>query len=239
MVSTMAFSLIGSMIPVVPRMEIPPSTPSMGLNVRRARSSPLGTDTVMQISSSRSLFWSASQTADSIILLGTRLMAGMPTSCSSPFFVTVPTPSPPSRRTPGYSSSRKLFSGLSCRNSARARISVPLVTSGSSPESFVTAYSAPKAHGSFRTGRETFCPSGSFSVISFRSSPVRRSQAAADAAAAAQVPVVRPHRSFFPFFSTCSFMDQILHLPQFSLLLRISHQDLQVLCRMSPVCSLQ
>ena len=48
MVATIAASDIGSTMPVVPRIEMPPSIPSIGLKVRCASSAPAGTEIVIR-----------------------------------------------------------------------------------------------------------------------------------------------------------------------------------------------
>ena len=84
-VSSSACSLIGSTMPVVPRIEMPPSIPSFPLKVLAASSSPRGTEIVTSIPgpvrtlSSPRYFTSTSRTASSIILLGVLLIAASPT----------------------------------------------------------------------------------------------------------------------------------------------------------------
>jgi len=131
-VSRRACSLMGSTIPVVPRMEMPPTMPSFGLKVFSASARPSGTEMVTErpthrarpglVSSLvRSLFGmsrrsfesscrapgkhseTASRTACAIMARGVLLMAAAPTGWSSPGLVTRPTPSPPSIEIPGWS----------------------------------------------------------------------------------------------------------------------------------------
>ena len=106
-------------------------------------------------------------------------MAASPTGRSRPGFVTRPTPAPPSISMP-----------LSVFVTA-ARISMPSVTSGSSPASFLTAQwaalpSMRQDSGSTSTGH----PLGVTSRTTAGASPVSSRAAAPAAASAAQVPVV-------------------------------------------------
>ena len=71
-----ASSDFGITRPEVPSTESPPSTPSRGLKVRRAISSPPGMLTVTR----RGPAGNASRTAAAIIVRGTGLMAGSPGS---------------------------------------------------------------------------------------------------------------------------------------------------------------
>src|SRR6266568_4534813 len=173
----------GRTIPVVPRIEMPPTIPSLGLVVLRAIHSPSGTlITTSAPPSSRS---SASPTAAVIWRRGTGLIAGPPTTRPRPGRVTVPTPSPPSSRSPG--SARRLRRAVSC---------APLVTSGSSPASLTTTASAqPSPSSHLATGNETRRAERG-RPISTRTTgrPLSSAVAAALAAAAAQVPVVQPVR---------------------------------------------
>src|SRR5204863_8421505 len=82
-----------------------------------------------------------SVTACVIILRGTGLIAGPPTSSPSPGLVTTPTPSPPDNSTPAPS--RQETVAVRC---------APWVTSGSSPASFTTTACAAS---STRTARST------------------------------------------------------------------------------------
>lgn len=78
-VSSRACSLIGSTIPLVPKTEIPPSIPSLGLNVFFASSTPCGMDISILIPPSYPYISHASSTSLKIICLGTRLIAAFPT----------------------------------------------------------------------------------------------------------------------------------------------------------------
>ena len=138
MVSVRACSLMGSTIPVVPRMERPPTIPSLGLNVFWASASPSGAEMVTFSVPQNPASPAACRTASVIIFLGTLLMAGAPTGCSSPGFVTRPIPSPPSStiRTGSESGSCRLSESFF----TSAKTSIPWVISGSSPASFRTAH---------------------------------------------------------------------------------------------------
>ena len=91
---------MGSTIPVVPIIDIPPTIPNLGLNVFFATVSPCGAKIVIfktlsfpSIDSKLSpisflISWF-------IILSGVGFIAGLPTSTLRPFFVTTPIPVPP------------------------------------------------------------------------------------------------------------------------------------------------
>ena len=180
MVSTMACSLMGSTIPEVPRTDSPPSMPSRGLKVRRARSAPPGMETITSAPPAAPAASSSACTASAIIRRGTRLMAAAPTGWSRPGLVTRPTPSPPSMHTPGAPVRR-----------TDAHTSIPSVTSASSPASLRTAQravpsAASRAAGSTSTGQ----PLGVRRHSKAGRCPVSSSLAAPAAANAAQVPVV-------------------------------------------------
>ena len=106
-------------------------------------------------------------------------MAAAPTGCSSPGFVTRPTPSPPSISMP-----EAIFS--TC-----AAIRCPLVTSISSPPSLTTAaYAAPPTRRHSSSATSTTRPLGVSSRTLSGAVPVSSNRAAPAAASAAQVPVV-------------------------------------------------
>ena len=171
MVSLYAWCDSGRTIPLVPRMERPPSTPSRGLSVFLARVSPsvTKTSTSTRLSLPVSQASSTSSTAHWIICLGTGLMAGSPTFTGSPGLVTSPTPSPAL-----YTISVLAFVGPRIRT--RAPISAPWVTSGSSPASLTTEHSEVfpsnrlRRRGTLRT-----LPSGRVTEIGFSGIPVNRS----------------------------------------------------------------
>jgi hypothetical protein len=81
----------GFMMPDTPTMDIPPTIPSLGLNVRAAISSPPGTETVTVRGTSGC---NKAMMLLRIISRGTRFMAGLPGGKSNPGRVTVPTPGP-------------------------------------------------------------------------------------------------------------------------------------------------
>ena len=180
-VSTRAFSLIGSTIPVVPRIEIPPSIPNRGLNVFLAISSPPGTDISTSIPRFAPYFSKIRRQFSRIIFLGTGLIAGSPTAHCKPLAVTTPTPFPPMIPTaPSWSPNR-----------TSAKISAPWVTSGSSPPSLVTEQRTRSLPISiFCRENSAFSPPGKETAtvsVFFCDSSI---SAAAVAAAAAQLPVV-------------------------------------------------
>ena len=96
MVSTRAVSLMGSTMPLVPRTDIPPTMPSLGLKVFSASVSPSGIEMTTSNPPVYPVADMTSSSASFIMLLGTRLIAAFPTGWSSPFLVTLPTPFPPS-----------------------------------------------------------------------------------------------------------------------------------------------
>ena len=71
---------------------MPPSIPSLGLNVFLAISSPCGIEIII---STLSPFGSTLNTSSRIIFLGTGFIAHSPLGTNNPSFVTVPTPFPP------------------------------------------------------------------------------------------------------------------------------------------------
>src|ERR671921_313051 len=119
-------------------------------------------------------------------------MAGAPTGSPSAALVTMPTPSP-----------RPSSSPCSSRHETRAVRWAPSVTSGSSPASLITTASAHESLRSHRftsnsTRRSRPLP-GSFTSTRVCGRPLVSALAAAFAAAAAQVPVVQPVLSLWPF----------------------------------------
>src|SRR5215212_5951228 len=170
-------------MPVVPRMEMPPTMPRRALVVFSAIFSPPGT-----LMTTRTPRWSGSRTSSTeyeIIRCGTAFMAGPPTGSPSPGLVTMPTPSPRSSSSP-----------CSSLHETRA------VTSGASASSMITTASAHEALRSHRstsnwTRRSRPLP-GSFTSTRVCGRPLASPLAAAFAAAAAQVPVVHPVLRFWP-----------------------------------------
>src|SRR4026209_1528922 len=174
----------GITIPVVPKIDIPPMIPNLGLSVFLAISSPLGT---LMITDTPYLCFSSPRTsfiARFIIFSGVGLMAGLPISSPNPGLVTLPTPLPPSIM---------ILSGVS-NNDTLAQISAPLVTSGSSPPSLIAAAVTDLSLSyllqdiftviCFPLGSETLTFDSLFPFINIES--------AALVVAAAQVPVVNP-----------------------------------------------
>ena len=119
-------------IPLVPKIEIPPMIPSLGLSVFSAISFPLGTDITsfipffLRIDSATSVIFSI------IIFFGVGLIAASPISKPKPGLVTRPTPFPPSISI--------VF--ILVVSSKSTMISAPCVTSGSSPPSLITLHLA-------------------------------------------------------------------------------------------------
>ena len=179
MVLTMAVSLMGSTMPLVPSMDIPPSIPRRGLNVDPAILLPSGTDITTENPPVYPHAEATSSSASRIIDLGTLFMAASPGGWSSPRRVTLPTPSPPSMDIPE-----------GARDTVE-RTSAPWVASMSSPPSFLTAQDAdPPFMTASSTGRSRTIPLGVAIDTDPAFLPVRSIPAAALDAAAAQVPVV-------------------------------------------------
>ena len=195
-VAVQAAAESGLTTPVVPRMEMPSMIPRRALRVFFASFFPFGTDIVTVIAGvirgrlvpRLRLSSTASLTASSIIRLGTGLIAGSPTGRARPGLVTTPTPSPPLI---------VIVRGLPDSSIVTsARISALLVTSGSSPASFMVDAEAclipsmSTRHSIERTANLTLEPSGK--GISMLSGPACDTSAnvAALAAAAAHAPVV-------------------------------------------------
>src|SRR5829696_4208281 len=176
-------------MPVVPRMEMPPTMPRRALVVFSAIFSPPGT--LMTTRTPRSSGSRASSTEYEIIRRGTAFMAGPPTGSPSPGLVTTPTPSPRSSSSP-----------CSSRHETRAVRWAPSVTSGSSPASLTTtasAHESPKSHRSTSNSTRRSRPfPGNLTSTRACGRPPASALAAALAAAAAQLPVVQPVLSFWP-----------------------------------------
>ena len=182
----------GRTMPDVPMIEIPPMIPNFGLNVRAANSFPPGTEIVTTTSfilPDRPFSSSIVVNSPVIRRRGVALMAGPPISRPRPGSVTVPTPSPARNRKAGVGD-------CPACNSIRAITEQPFVTSGSSPESFITVHRAAlSAHSVAATGSMIFSPEGSVMQLTICSVWFRRATKAALAAAVAHVPVVKPLRS--------------------------------------------
>ena len=179
--------LKGCTIPVLPRMLMPPSTPSRALVVCSAISTPPGTEIRARtpVSVGHPHAASPSPTASAIIRRGTRVTAGSPTAMPVPGRVTVPTPGPPAISSPWYPSGSR---------HTPTTISAPCVTSGSSPPSLITEQRTPSAGdtGQLRCTLSVAAPRppGSGTDTSSGACPDSISITAALAAAAAVVPVV-------------------------------------------------
>ena len=74
----MAASLMGRTMPLVPKMEIPPSMPKRGLKVRFANRSPSGTEMVIRSPWAAPAWSRAALTCSAIIRRGVELMAAAP-----------------------------------------------------------------------------------------------------------------------------------------------------------------
>ena len=83
-------------MPDVPRIEMPPTIPNLGLSVFIASSFPFGTEIITLIPFFMSMSFATSFRFWLIICFGTGLIAGLLISNPRPGFVTTPTPSPPS-----------------------------------------------------------------------------------------------------------------------------------------------
>ena len=94
-----------------------------------------------------------------------------PTVMPVPGRVTVPTPSPPTMRTPPV--------GLAASRATAAQISAPWVTSGSSPPSLTTEQvtASPAAdHWQRATGKVASCPNGKWMVTADTGRPLSRAR---------------------------------------------------------------
>ena len=179
----------GCTIPVVPRIDSPPTMPSRGFQVFFASSSPPGTE--ISISTSRPAPDHAPRNLRDrlrIIRRGTGLIAGSPGAIGRPGRVTVPTPSPALNRTPlparagahggehdGAMRDVGIVAGVLDDAGARARS----VAAARAREREGSA--ARRAAARSRPGRGI--------------RPVSSAAKAALAAAVAQAPVVQPRRS--------------------------------------------
>ena len=149
-------------MPVVPRIDSPPTMPSRPLRVLAASASPPGM--AISISTSPASPWAAaiSAMASRIIWRGTGLMAGSPGGMGRPGRVTVPTPSPARKLTPLPRAARRTV----------ARISAPWVTSGSSPASLTTpAVAVPSPSDVVASAKAGCCPRGRVTSTGSGNSP--------------------------------------------------------------------
>src|SRR5438477_419732 len=173
-------------MPVVPRIEIPPTIPSRSLVVLVAIAWPPGSE--KRTTSGRSV---TSASAPRIMARGTGLMAGAPTGRPSPGSVMVPTPSPARSSCPGESGSAKVTVAV---------IRAPSVQSGSSPASFTTTASNASPDGPGSTGNVTRSPPGRVTSTVTGRRPAPNPMAAALAAAAEHdETAMRPGEGADPF----------------------------------------
>ncbi len=172
-------------MPVVPRIERPPTMPKRPFSVFWASFSPPGTEISTTISPGCLKVSAASRIASRIMARGTGLIAGSPGGMGKPARVTMPTPGPARNVTPLPASPRETV----------AMMSAPCVTSGSSPASLMMPARAHPSPSSWvaraKLGRVPF---GSVASTGSGNSPVNNASTAARVAAAAHVPVVQPRR---------------------------------------------
>ena len=173
----------GMTMPVVPRMESPPTMPRRALVVFLASSSPPGMATVISTSPPAPNASATSAIAPRIMLRGTGLIAGSPTGMARPARVTVPTPSPARKLTPAPGGPKV----TATRTSAR------WVTSGSSPASLtIPAVARPSASSATANGKLGRSPRGRVMVTGSGKRPVSNASYAAWVAAVAHAPVLQP-----------------------------------------------
>src|SRR5271169_48548 len=176
----------GTTIPVVPRIDSPPTMPSRGLRVLPATTSPPGIDISTATSVAQPNDEAASAIASRIIWRGAGLIAGSPGGIGRPARVTVPTPGPARNTMPLPTELGRTVE----------TISSPLVTSGSSPASLTTPTRAPSRRRRWRaSAKPTLLPRGRTISTGSGNSPVFQPIKAALVAAVAQAPVVQPRRS--------------------------------------------
>ena len=179
MLSISAETLCGSTMPLVPKIEIPPSMPRLELNVFSAIFSPSGAKTVIFMPLRQSNSRQTLRTASAIIFNGVEFMAYSPTGRSSPGFVTTPIPVPPVISIP-----HSVYCAL-------AHISILSVASQSSPASFLTPQAAYlSVISGCSISASTLMPFGVISVTDSTFCCDISIRQAADAAIAAQLPVV-------------------------------------------------
>ena len=176
----------GLTMPVVPKIEMPPTIPSRAFKVCLVISWPCGTEMVTSKPTSSSNDAPTARTLASILRRGTGLMAGPPTARPSPGMVTVPTPKPPHKTTfPGCVGSRRT-------SAVKWALSVQ---SGSSPASLMTmAWAVGRSTRPSMTVNVTRSPLGKRHSTVSGTWPVTRPMTAARAAAAEHAPVVKPVR---------------------------------------------
>ena len=173
-------------MPVVPRIDRPPTMPRRPLAVRSAIFSPPGTEISTTASAPAPSRAATSSRLARIIARGAGLIAGSPTGSGRPGRVTVPTPSPALKLTPAPGGARRTV----------ATISAPWVTSGSSPASLTMPARAKSAPSSWvARANSGLRPFGSATGTGSGNRPVRSASKAARAAPLAQAPVVQPRLS--------------------------------------------
>ena len=164
-----ASSLIGRSTPVVPRIDKPPTIPSVGLSVFFASSIPSGIDIVISRSDSSN--------SSATLLISSRgfgLIAGSPTGICKPDLVTIPIPSPALKTIPEFFSSRRIL----------IKIETPFVISGSSPENFLTSTKIPSSTSEiFSIGMFNRVPSSAWISTESTRSPRKKNKAALTPAA--------------------------------------------------------
>ena len=190
----------GTTIPVVPRIDKPPTMPSRPLSVLAASAAPPGMATSISASPALPVAPATSAMASRIICRGTGLMAGSPGGTGRPGRVTVPTPSPARNVTPAPGAPSRTV----------ATTSAPCVTSGSSPASLITPavalpssmrVSASAKPGRSPRGKFHFDRIGKFAGDQRRERRLRRRRGAgAGGPSATQWPFLPLHESSFnPF----------------------------------------
>src|SRR5947209_11255984 len=182
----------GTTMPVVPRIDRPPTITRRPLRVRFASSSPSGMEISISTSAGAPSTAAAASLACRIIERGTGLIAGSPGGIGRPARVTMPTPSPALKTIP-------LPAG---RSRTVAMTSAPCVTSGSSPASFtIPARAKSSPRSCMASAKLGLPPRGNATDTGSGKSPVTSASKAARAAAVAQVPVVQPRRRCGPLAS--------------------------------------
>jgi hypothetical protein len=174
-------------MPVVPRIDSPPTMPSRGFQVFAASRSPSG----MAISISTSWGPPSSLMTWRIMARGAGLMAGSPGGNGRPARVIVPTPGPALKRMP------------SPPGRTVAMTVQPWVTSGSSPASLtIPARAQPAPRSASASGKCGTSPFGRVMLTGSGKRPVSNAAQAALVAAVAHAPVVQPRLNCPAGFST-------------------------------------
>ena len=181
-------------MPLLPRMDIPPTIPNAGFRVFRASSSPFST-AISSVKTSSISPKPMRIRLSFIILRGPGLIAGYPGATANPGRVTRPTPLPPQiiNFPRPQSSTRSPAPAVPPRTTFTLTIHLS-VTSGSSPASFCTA-NQPSGRALTRIFNTT--PPGRINSSCGRISPPVKYRYPAKIAAAAALPVVKPSRNSF------------------------------------------